>query len=158
MPALVLKPGREKSLLRRHPWIFSGAVQGMDEEPASGATLDVLSSQGEFLARGFYSPHSQIRLRVWTFDDEPVDVDFFRRRIRASIHARDAWRLTTGTDALRLIYAESDGLPGLVVDRYAEALGMQSLTTAADLWRETFAAILIEETCWPNSFDGRHGD
>jgi len=75
--ALILKPGREKSLLRRHPWVFSGAVQQVDEEPPSGATLDIISSEGDFLARGFYSPHSQIRARVWTFDDKLVDVDFF---------------------------------------------------------------------------------
>ncbi len=91
MAALILKPGREKSLLRRHPWIFSGAVQQVDEETAAGGTLEVLSANGAFLARGFYSPHSQIRARVWTFDaDEQVDADFFRRRIRSALGMRSA--------------------------------------------------------------------
>jgi 23S rRNA G2069 N7-methylase RlmK/C1962 C5-methylase RlmI len=91
---LVLKPGREKSLLRRHPWIFSGAVQQVDalrqaQGIESGETVDLLSFKGEFLARAAYSPHSQIRARVWTFDtDERVDPDFFRRRIRAAIQSR----------------------------------------------------------------------
>ena len=78
MASLILKPGREKSLLRRHPWIFSGAIQHVDGEPASGATVDVLSSDKQFLARASYSPISQIRARVWSFDpSEPIDADFF---------------------------------------------------------------------------------
>src|SRR5512138_2237559 len=128
MPALVLKPGREKSLLRRHPWVFSGAVHRLDGDPASGATIDIVSSKGEFVARGFYSPHSQIRARAWTFDDEPVDEAFFRRRIQAALALRRTWNLRADTDAIRLIYAESDALPGLIVDQYAQVLVLQSLT------------------------------
>ena len=94
---IVLKPGREKSLLRHHPWIFSGAIQSVDENPAlrqaqgiaSGSTVDLLSSNGELLARASYSPHSQIRARVWTFKDEPVDKDFFRKRIQSAVAARN---------------------------------------------------------------------
>ncbi len=145
MPIL-LKPGREKSLLRRHPWIFSGAIQRVDEEPASGGTVDVLSSKGGFLARAAYSPHSQIRARVWTFDDEPVDADFFRKKIRAAIKSRYELRVTSYSDAYRLIYAESDGLPGLIVDRYGDVLVLQSLTTGSEFWKETLADILLEET------------
>lgn len=146
MPSLILKPGREKSVLRRHPWVFSGAVQRVDEEPASGGTLDVLSSNGDFLARASYSPHSQIRARVWTFNDEPVDKDFFYRRIKSAIHARDTWHLTPDTSAFRLIHAESDGIPGLIVDRYADVLVLQSLTAGSEYWKETIADILLEET------------
>lgn len=146
MPVLVLKPGREKSVLRRHPWIFSGAVQHVGEDAVSGGTLDVLSSKGLFLARGFYSPHSQIRARVWTFDNEPVDVEFFRRRIRSALRSRDTWNLGRDTDALRLVHAESDGLPGLIVDRYAEVLVMQCLTAGVEYWHETLADLLLEET------------
>jgi len=141
-----LKPGREKSLFRRHPWIFSGAIQRVDEEPASGGTVDLLSSKGDFLARAAYSPQSQIRARVWTFDDEPVDVDFLRRKIKSAIHARETWNLKRDTDAFRLIYAESDGLPGLIVDRYDDVLVLQSLTTGSEFWKETIADILLEET------------
>jgi 23S rRNA (cytosine1962-C5)-methyltransferase len=143
---IILKPGREKSLLHRHPWIFSGAIQHVQGEPAPGATVDLLSSNGEFLARAAYSPSSQIRARVWTFDDEPVDAGFLRRRIQGSIHARQAWNLSRDTDAFRLVYAESDRLPGLIVDRYGETLVLQSLTTGSEFWKETIADILLEQT------------
>lgn len=162
MADLVLKPGREKSLLRRHPWIFSGAVHHLDGEPASGETVSLLSFKGDFLARAAYSPHSQIRARVWTFDpDEQVDPDFFRRRIRAAIQARAVFGLQSlpplapksGPKGMlredfgvRLIYAESDGLPGLIVDRYGDVLVLQSLTTGSEHWKETIADILLEET------------
>jgi 23S rRNA (cytosine1962-C5)-methyltransferase len=146
MPVLVLKPGRERSLLRRHPWVFSGAVQQVDEDTASGGTLELMSSNGEFLARGFYSPHSQIRARVWTFEDKPVDKDFFRSRIRSSIEARHSLFDPAQTDAVRLIHAESDFLPGLIVDKYADTLVMQCLTTGVEFWQETLDDLLLEET------------
>ncbi|MGB8212858.1 MAG: class I SAM-dependent methyltransferase [Anaerolineales bacterium] len=147
MPSLTLKPGREKSLQRCHPWIFSGAVARVEGEPASGATVELLSADGQFLARAAYSPSSQIRARVWSFDpDEPVEADFFRNRIKAAMAARAAWRTPDDTDALRLIYAESDGLPGLIVDRYAQVLVAQFLSAGAEAWRETIADILLEET------------
>lgn len=162
MASLILKPGREKSLLRRHPWVFSGAIHHVDENAAlrqaqdiaSGATVDLLSFNGDFLARAAYSPTSQIRARVWTFEDEPVDEAFFRKRIRSAIRSRETWRLTPfdtaqgkpDTDALRLIHAESDGLPGLVVDRYGDTLVLQSLTAGSEAWKNTLADLLLEET------------
>lgn len=163
MPALTLKPGREKSLLRRHPWIFSGALERVDGEPQPGETLDVLDAKGHFLARAAYSPASQIRARVWTFDpDEPVDADFFRRRIRAALTLRKTFFATERTESTekfktdsvanaleisyRLIHAESDRLPGLIVDRYDQVLVLQSLTAGVEFWRETLADILLEET------------
>jgi len=146
MPIL-LKPGREKSLLRRHPWVFSGAIQQVEEEPAPGGTVDLLSSNREFLARAATSPASQIRARVWTFDPaEEVNADFFRKRIRAALAARDALHLTRNTDSVRLIHAESDGIPGLVVDQYGDVLVMQSLTAGTEFWKETLADLLLEET------------
>ncbi len=146
MQAVILKAGREKSLLRRHPWIFSGAIHHADETIAPGETVDLLSFDGQFLARAAYSPSSQIRARVWTFDNEPVDADFFRKRIRTAIQSRDVWGLRRETDSYRLIYAESDDLPGLIVDRYGDVLVLQSLTTGSEFWKETFADILLEET------------
>ncbi len=147
LPAqLVLKRGREKSLFRRHPWIFSGAVHHTTGNPASGATVDLLSFDGDFLARAAYSPTSQIRARVWTFEDEAIDAAFFRRRIRAAIRSRAPWRLSSVTDAFRLIHAESDDLPGLVVDRYGDTLVLQSLTAGCEAWKETLADLLLEET------------
>ncbi|MDI6770221.1 MAG: class I SAM-dependent methyltransferase [Anaerolineales bacterium] len=173
MPALTLKPGREKSLLRRHPWVFSGAIDRVDGNPAPGATVDLLSSKGEFLARAAYSPHSQIRARAWTFDpSEPVDADFFRRRIASAIRARDTWHLTRDTwhltpdtwhltpdtDTLRLIHAESDGLPGLIVDRYADTLVVQFLAAGAEFWRETIADLLLELTGLQNIYERSDAD
>jgi 23S rRNA (cytosine1962-C5)-methyltransferase len=146
MASLILKPGREKSLLRRHPWIFSGAIHHVDEEPISGATVDLLSFNQQLLARASYSPHSQIRARVWTFEDESVDKDFFRRRIRASIVTRQKLNVESQTNAYRLIYAESDGIPGLIVDRYDNVLILQSLTAGSEFWKETIADLLPEET------------
>jgi 23S rRNA (cytosine1962-C5)-methyltransferase len=146
MAEVILKAGREKSLLRHHPWIFSGAIHQADESIAFGETVDVLSSQKGFLARAFYSPYSQIRLRVWTFEDEPVDTEFFRKRIHTAVHSRDARGLRRDTDAYRLIYAESDNLPGLIVDRYGDVLVLQSLTAGSEFWKETIADLLLEET------------
>jgi 23S rRNA (cytosine1962-C5)-methyltransferase len=141
-----LKAGREKSLLRRHPWIFSGAIQHEDENITLGETVNLLSSSGQFLARAAYSPKSQIRARVWTFEDEPVDDAFFRRRIHTAIQSREVWGLRRDTDSYRLIYAESDNLPGLIVDRYGDVLVLQSLTAGSEIWKETIADILLEET------------
>lgn len=146
MPALLLKPGREKSLLRRHPWIFSGAIQHADENIASGATVDLLSSEKRFLARASYSPTSQIRARVWTFEDEVVDKEFFRRRIRSAIEMRQRSKVESRSNAYRLIYAESDYIPGMIVDRYNDVLVLQSLTAGSEHWKEILADLLLEET------------
>jgi 23S rRNA (cytosine1962-C5)-methyltransferase len=147
MASITLKPGREKSLLRRHPWIFSGAVARVDGDPELGATVDLLAASGQFLARAAYSPNSQIRARVWTFDSsEQVDVGFFRKRIGSAILARDTLHVAHGTDALRLVHAESDGLPGLIVDRYAGTLVLQSLTAGSEYWKHTFVDLLLEFT------------
>ncbi|MDW8226644.1 MAG: class I SAM-dependent methyltransferase [Anaerolineales bacterium] len=147
MSVLFLKPGREKSLLRRHPWIFSGAVARVEGAPAPGATVDVCSAEGKFLARAAYSPHSQIQGRVWTFEPEQtVDADFLRRRVRASLRARHLLGLEDTTNAVRLVHAESDGLPGLIVDKYADVLVVQFLAWGVEYWRQTLIEILCEET------------
>jgi len=144
---LRLKAGREKSLLRRHPWIFSGGIEQADEPSvASGATVDLLSFNKQFLARASYSPISQIRARVWTFEDEPVDKEFFRRKIQASLFTRQKLNVERRSNAYRIIYAESDNLPGLIVDRYGDVLVLQSLTAGSEYWKETFADLLLEET------------
>lgn len=143
---VILNAGREKSLLRRHPWIFSGGIKHADANIASGSTVDLLSSDKQFLARASYSPTSQIRARVWTFEDEVVDKEFFRKRIRKAIDTRYSLFDSSFTDSLRLIYAESDNIPGLIVDRYGDVLVMQCLTAGAEYWKETFADLLLEET------------
>ena len=146
MATVLLKPGREKSLLRHHPWIFSGAVQQVTGDPVSGATVDLLSSNWQLLARASYSPSSQIRGRVWTFEDEPVDQEFFRKRIRSAMDARQRLKIEHHSNASRLIYAESDGIPGLIVDCYGDVLVLQSLTAGSEFWKETLADLLLEET------------
>ena len=148
-PVIILKPGREKSLLRRHPWIFSGAIARVEGDPTSGATVEVLSFKGDFLARAAYSPASQIRARVWTFDpSQLVDEDFFRRQLRRAIALRETLvpAKSFPLSAVRLVYAESDGLPGLIVDRYGATLVVQFLSAGAEYWRETIVKLLLELT------------
>ncbi|MGE5462491.1 MAG: class I SAM-dependent rRNA methyltransferase [Syntrophothermus sp.] len=158
MPSVILKAGREKSLLRRHPWVFSGAIHQADSKIEPGGTVDLLSSDRQFLARAAYSPVSQIRARVWTFGDEPVNEEFFRKRIHAAIQSREVWGLRRDTDAYRLIYAESDNLPGLIVDRYGEVLVLQSLTAGSEAWKETLADLLVEETGLATVFERSDAD
>jgi len=141
---LILHPAREKSLLRRHPWIFASAVKTVEGNPASGATVEVYSAAGEFLARAAYSPLSQIRARIWTFSDEPVDEDFFRRRIRAALALRSA--LQPAPSSFRLLHGESDGLPGFVADVYNQTLVLQSSSAGSEYWKQTVADLLTQET------------
>ena len=117
LPKIVLKKGREKSLLRRHPWIFSGAIDKIEGKPEPGETVDIHASNGKFLARGAYSPHSQIRIRVWTFEqDQEINSEFFKNRISAAVNFRRNLFDERKTNSFRLIFSESDGLPGLIVD------------------------------------------
>jgi 23S rRNA (cytosine1962-C5)-methyltransferase len=140
-----LKRGREKSLRRRHPWIFSGAVEKASGKP--GDTVDVVDATKKFVARAAYSPKSQIRARVWTFDpQEEVDADFFRKRVEKALALREALPAAKHTNALRLVHGESDGLPGLVVDRYADVLVAQFLAAGVERWRDPILDALIELT------------
>lgn len=143
MQRITLKPGREKSVLNRHPWIFSGAIGSVEGEPASGATVQVVSASGEVLGLAAYSPISSIRARMWSFGAEgTVDTAFFAARIAQAIGLRERLIPAADTTALRLVHAESDGLPGLVVDRYGSVLVMQILTAGAEAWREEISAAL----------------
>jgi 23S rRNA (cytosine1962-C5)-methyltransferase len=157
-PVLILKPGREKSLLRHHPWVFSGAIDRLNGSPVPGDTVDVLSARGEFLARAAFSPASQIRARVWTFADEPVDNAFLKRRILAAIQSRGSIPLSDDTDAYRLIHAESDGLPGLIVDRYTDTLVVQFLSAGVEFWRLAIADILLDVTGLTNLYERSDAD
>ena len=142
MNGLVLKPGREKSLRRRHPWIFSGAIAQVRGEPESGETVEVHSSAGERLALAAYSPHSQIRARVWAWDDVTIDAGFFARRIEDAAAARKALRIEEAGDAMRVVHGESDGLPGVIADRYGETVVMQILSAGPERWREAITDAL----------------
>src|SRR6476661_9590730 len=145
MARLILKDGKEKSLLRRHPWVFSGAVERVDGAPESGGTVEVRSKQGQFLGRAAYSPQSRIVARVWTVDErESIGADFFRERLRQAIALRDRLLSPGAEHAVRLVHAESDGLPGIVVDRYARTLVVQLSSAGAYYWRDTLIEQLAE--------------
>lgn len=158
MADLVLKPGRERSLLRRHPWVFSGAIHHIEGNPVSGETVVVRSIDGQFLACAAYSPLSQIRARVWTFEDETIDADFFRRQIHKALTARSTMDVQHSTNAYRIIHAESDGLPGLIVDRYADRLVLQSLTAGSEAWKDTLADLLLEQTGMQHIYERSDAD
>jgi len=144
---LVLNPGREKSVLLRHPWIFSGAVQSVKGSPVSGETVDVVTSKGDWLCRAAYSPTSQIRARIWTWSqDEAVDEAYFSKRINTAIVNRQQLGLFKKSDAIRLIHGESDGLPGLVADIYGRVVVIQALSAGIDPWKMEIARILKEQT------------
>ena len=144
-PTLTLRPGRERSLLRRHPWVFSGAVGKVHGSPQSGDTVEVRSADGGFLAWAAYSPTSQIRARVWGFDEAEVPgPELFRKKIEAAQELRRAVVSPETTDALRLVHGESDGLPGLIADHYAGTLVMQILSAGCERWRDALIEILHE--------------
>jgi 23S rRNA (cytosine1962-C5)-methyltransferase len=140
-PRLVVKPGREKSLRHRHPWVFSGAVERVEGDPAPGDTVQVVAHDGAFLARAAYSAQSQIRARAWSFDPaQAIDEAFLRGRLADSIARRSIVR--DGSDGLRLVHGESDGLPGLIVDRYADTAVVQILSAGAERWRDLWVDAL----------------
>lgn len=142
MHKLILKPGREKSLKRHHPWIFSGAVASVDGKPEAGDTIEVRSSDSELLALAAYSPHSQIRARAWSWCEVDIDGGFFTRRIEDAAAARAALRMGETSDALRLVHGEADGLPGVIADRYGGNVVVQLLSAGADRWRDAIADAL----------------
>jgi 23S rRNA (cytosine1962-C5)-methyltransferase len=147
MATLILHPGKEKSVLRRHPWLFSGAVAQLDGRARPGDTVDVVSHEGRPLGRAAWSPASQIRARIWSFDAaESIDHAFFKRRVAASVARRNALPELAGQQGLRLIHAESDGLPGVIADRYGDTVVLQLTTAGADKWRGAIADSLLKAT------------
>ncbi|MEL4339833.1 class I SAM-dependent methyltransferase [Shewanella xiamenensis] len=140
-----LKPGREKSLERRHPWVFSNGIHNVKGKPEAGDTVDVVAHDGHWLGRGAWSPESQIQVRIWTFDrEEEIDREFFKRRILRAQAGRDDLIREQGLTGYRLIAAESDGLPGITIDKYANVLVCQLLSMGADVWRDTIVDVLAE--------------
>ena len=143
MKTIRLRPGKERSLLRCHPWIFESAIArgGAD----AGETVRVESDAGEFLAWAAFSPASKIRARVWSFDQaDRIDASFFIARVSISIRARA--RFDINSDACRLVHGESDGLPGLIVDRYGDTLVAQFLSSGAERWKAVLIDALLAET------------
>jgi 23S rRNA (cytosine1962-C5)-methyltransferase len=145
---VTLNTGRESSVLRRHPWIFSGAVKSVEGNPADGQTVEVFTSDRQWLARGSYSSKSQIRVRILSYNlDEHVDKDLIKKRIAQAIDLRKAIPDFEQSNACRLIYSESDGLPGVIVDRYDDFLVCQFLSAGAEFWKDEIVSQL--QSLWP---------
>ncbi len=143
MKTIRLKEGKERSLLRRHPWVFDGAIAKGAAD--AGETVRVESSAGQFLAWAAFSPASKIRARAWSFDaEERIDASFFAVRIKSAIRARSLFDIQS--NGMRLIHGESDGLPGLVVDRYADTLVAQFSSCGVERWKTTIVEALLEAT------------
>jgi 23S rRNA (cytosine1962-C5)-methyltransferase len=153
---LVLKPGREKSLLRLHPWVFSGAIGQLKGQAEGGATVAVRAADGRFLAWAAHSPASQIRARAWSFSEDAYpDEAWLRARVAHAVAARAKHR---DTDALRLVHAEADGLPGLVADRYADLLVVQIGSAGAERWREALVDALRETSACARIYERSDAD
>ncbi len=143
MKTIRLRDGKERSLQRRHPWVFQGSIsQGMAE---SGDTVRLEAADGRFLGWGAYSPSSSIRVRAWSFDEaEAIDEGFFEHRLQRAIALRG--RLAVQSDGVRLVHGEADGLPGLIVDQYGDTLSAQFLGAGAERWRAVIADALLRIT------------
>ena len=143
MKTVRVRAGKERSLLRRHPWVFDGSVATGKAD--AGETVRVEASDGRFLAWAAYSPLSSIRLRAWSFDEkERIDAAFFARRVGAAVDMRA--RLAVASDGVRLVHGEADGLPGLVVDRYGDTLVAQFLAAGVERWKQAIADALLLKT------------
>ena len=145
MDKLILRPGREKALKRRHPWIFSGAIARVEGEPGSGDTVEAWSGSGERLATAAYSPNSQIRARVWDWSPRLIDREFFIAQVERAVRARRG-TVAGATDAVRLLNGEADGLPGVVADRYGDVIVLQLSSAGAERWRDAIADALVQAT------------
>ncbi|MDT0137482.1 class I SAM-dependent methyltransferase [Acidovorax sp. PRC11] len=143
MKTLRLRPGKERSLLRRHPWIFESAIAKGGGD--SGETVRVESADGRFLAWAAFSPTSRIRARAWSFDEaQRIDAAFFTAAVARAVRARQ--RFAIESDGVRLVHGESDGLPGLIVDRYGDTLVAQFTSAGTERWKAVLADALLAAT------------
>lgn len=145
-PQVILQRGRDKNIRARHPWVFSGAIASVKGEPPLGETVEVRSEHGDLLGMGAWSPQSQIQVRLWAVGRATIDRSFFAERIQAALKQREILGITVRNSAYRILNAESDSLPGVVVDRFGDWLIMQALTAGAEHWKQTIAEILMEQT------------
>lgn len=143
MKLLRLRPGKERSLLRRHPWIFESAIAKGGGD--AGETVRIESDEGKFLAWAAFSPHSKIRARAWSFDEaQRIDAAFFAARVASAVQARALFDLQS--NGVRLVHGETDGLPGLIVDRYGDTLVAQFLSAGVERWKDVLADALLAAT------------
>jgi 23S rRNA (cytosine1962-C5)-methyltransferase len=143
MKTIRLKEGKERSVLRRHPWVFESAIAKGGGD--AGETVRIESHEGRFLAWAAFSPASRIRARCWSFDEtQRIDAAFFTHRVQQAVRARQ--RMAIHSDGMRLVHGESDGLPGLIVDRYGDTLVAQFLSVGAQRWKDVLADALLAHT------------
>ena len=147
MAEIILRPGRDRSVIKHHPWIFSGSISKVVGNPGQGDTVEIVDERGEWLARGAYSPNSNIRVRVWTWNDkDEITPDFFRERLLSALVLRQRSTRLINSNAYRLVHGESDGLPGCVIDRYDNTLVIQILSCGIEQWKEVLVELLKELT------------
>ena len=141
MAKAVLRKTRESRVRSGHPWVFASDIERVEGSFEPGDVVDVVSSHNTYLGRAFYNPNSQISLRMLTTHDEPVDETFFRRRVEAAWEYRQRF---CDPMSCRLIYSESDFLPGLIVDKFGDVLVVQSLCLGIDRWKDTIVSALVD--------------
>lgn len=152
IPTLILKPGKERALLRRHPWVYSTGVANVKGKPQSGDTIKIVDNKGNFLAWGAYSPESALRARCWSFNEQDViNEEWIRARVFEAIRARD--NLKSRTNAIRLIFGEADFLPGLIVDQYDTQLVTQFQAAGVEKWRPEIGKALTDASGFTQVFD-----
>jgi len=146
MASVILRKSADSFIKRKHPWIFSGAVEKIEGNPTNGETVRIFTSDKKLVGSGSFSPSSQIRVRVWSFNsDEKIDSEFFKEKIARSGSLREKIINISTTNAYRVINAENDGLPGIIVDRYNDYLVCQFLSSGSDHWKKEIVEILADE-------------
>lgn len=156
---VILKQGRDKSVTNRHPWIFSGAINRVEGNPANGDVVDVWNSKARFVGRGIYNEKSQIQVRLLTWNpNDTIDEDFWRRRIRRAIAGRQALIESPDTDSFRLVYSEADGVPGFIADQYGTWLVVQFMSLASERYRQTILDVLVDLVAPQGIYDRSEGD
>lgn len=151
---IILKPGREKTVLQRHPWIFSGAIGRVIGDWQLGEPCAVYDHKNQFLAWASFNPISRIAARIWSWEkDQPITKELIKTRITAALKYRENLGISNSTTAFRLIHGESDGLPGFIVDKYADWLVVQFLTAGSEFWRDEFVESLVQCSGIENIFD-----
>lgn len=139
MHRISIKKGKEKAIRQQHPWIFSGAIEKISGKPQNGEVVEVADFQDNFLAYGFYNAQSRVAVRVLSWDsNQKIDADWWRMRIRQAVNARRDLLESTDTNACRLIFSEADFLPGLIVDRYADFLSVQILSSGMEQFKSSW--------------------
>ena len=141
---IILKHGRDKNVRAHHPWVFSGAVDKVKGKPRLGETVELRAANGDLLGLGAWSPESQIQVRLWSMTEASIDRAFFVKQVQQALAYRQQLGIPQRNSGYRLLNAESDGLPGVVVDVLGDWLVMQTLTAGAEYWKHTLADVLLE--------------